>query len=88
MPYKMNNPSRATNDVSLNKTHYFPSKGTNGVDCWVGKPRSPNRILPESSSRKHKEKEFRISPVLARELGTEMSPNPKPRRPSGAIPSK
>lgn len=34
------------------------------------------------------EKEFRMSPALARKLGTEISPGPKPITPSGAIPSK
>jgi len=69
-------------------TYYFPSKGINGVDCWVETPRSPKKIRPESSFWKHNEKELCTNPDLAKMLGTEMFPNPRPRRPSGAIPSK
>mgnify|MGYP006872749614 CR=1 FL=1 len=60
--------------------------GNKGVVCWEGVPVSPKKILPEPSSWKHIENEFVINPDLARELGSEISPNPNPRRPFGAPP--
>ena len=69
-------------------SYNIPSKSKNGVDCCTVDPWSPKNNLPESSSLKHNEKESRINPDLARKLGTELSPGPKPMRPSGAVPSK
>jgi len=43
-------------------------------------------ILPAPSGPKHIEKEFEISPSLARILGTDILSNPSPNRPFGAAP--
>jgi len=45
-------------------------------------------ILPRPSDPKHIEKEFEVSPSLARILGTDSLPIPSPNRPFGAAPSK
>lgn len=51
-------------------------------------PVSPKLILPIPSGPKHMEKEFAVSPFLAKTLGTDMSFIPRPNRPLGAAPSK
>lgn len=62
------------------------SEDKNGVVCWLVIPISPKNNLPESSPLKHIEKEFLLSPSLARKLGIEISPGPRPITPSGATP--
>jgi len=59
----------------------------NGVFLWSGLPVSPNVILPTPSSPKHIEKEFEMSPFLARTLGTDRLSIPSPNRPFGVPPS-
>lgn len=72
--------------LSKHNVYFFPSKGNNGVVCWPAIPWSPKNSLPESSSLKHREKEFLIYPAFASKLGTDISPSPRPKRPSGATP--
>jgi len=67
-------------------THYDVSR-LNGVFLWSGLPLSPNVILPEPRDPKHIEKEFEMSPSLARMLGTDLLSIPSPNRPFGIPPS-
>ena len=83
-----NGPQGGMKKHKTDGSYYFPSKGRNEVVCWEANPWSPKYILPEPSSLNQREKEFRINPAFARKLGTEISPSPRPKRPSGAIPSR
>lgn len=94
-PYMQDNSrGKQTNTAQTNKqvseihnfTYNCPSEGKKEVFCWLAGPWSPKKILPESSSLKQREKEFWTKPAFARRLGTEISPGPKPKRPSGATP--
>lgn len=92
-PYMQDNSRGKDTNTALkliSKSHNFtyncPSEGRKEVICWVAGPWSPKKILPESSSLKQREKQFRTNPAFARRLGTEISPGPKPKRPSGATP--
>lgn len=58
----------------------------NGVFPWSELPLSPNLILPTPSYPKHMEKEFEVSPCLAKMLGTDMFSIPSPNKPFGAAP--
>lgn len=60
----------------------------NGVFPWSELPLSPNLILPVPSAPKHMEKEFEVSPSLAKMLGTDILSIPSPNRPFGAAPVK
>ncbi len=57
---------------------------TIGVVCWVMGPLSPNTILPVTLKLVQKEKESSSPSSLLSVLGTEISPVPRPRTPSGA----
>jgi hypothetical protein len=61
---------------------------TSGVLGCSGGPLSPKMILPEESKSKHMEKEFCVTPCLAKVLGTEISDTPSPRRPSDPVPCR
>ena len=65
-----------------------PFDGKKGVVCCIDNPLSPKNIVPEPSGWKHIENEFLTKFDLANEFGKAIAPNPNPKSPSGAPPSK
>lgn len=72
----------------IKESTYYELSTLNGVSSWPALPLSPKLILPIPSLPKHMEKEFEVSPLLDKMLGTDVFFIPSPKRPLGAAASR